>query len=975
MQHATFHRNALALALSAALLLPAAASAQSTSAGGPNGQTATPQAAGTSGGKQKTLQEITVIGSRIPRTQVEGAAPVTVVTGADIKAQGYTTLYQFMNSLPQVATTDFASRPSTWGSTAVNARTLNLRGLSPDHALLLVDGHRMVDYPQPQNGGGSHYSFQNYANLPTGMIDRVEILPTGASAIYGSDAVAGVVNVILKKKYQGDDLTLQMGGDTRGGQQFGDITWTGGRAGDRWHIIYTLEHTNRSPLWAKDRPYTDSEADAGYGTWSPSARMFGYHTYDAISLYDVNGKYITPPAGSCNQFQYFSLGHYQTIATNGNQVTGPVTDHGYYCTQHDLFRNWVLEPGLRANDGYISGEFDITPNLTAYGSIGVWDTHGVSQTQRPFMYPMGGLPVPFYDQGTGQVVTNFLRQLTYAEMGTQGNTYDNEQYWDIRAGLRGGLLDDRFNWDFNIGHQKYIVHEDYTGLSEQGMFDYFFGPQLGTTTVGGTTYPVYDINQQRYWNPITPADYSTFGVAGTNSAASWMDDASLTVNGDLFKIPWAGDQSVGWAAVLEGNHQGLEVTPDPRGNTTTFGDPFQDYNIGGGTRTRFAFGTEFRVPLLTTLTWDIAGRVDKYRDASIADMARTWDTGLEWRPLSWLLLRGSYGTNFHAPDMWAIYSQQSTSTVGIYADPYQCIQTHDTACQATQHSTYYTLYSGGNRNLMPETGHSWTYGFVVDVPPVPGLSFQADYWHMGVANEIQWISNDQMLTDEAGCRTGLTITGAPYTAHVPGSPYCQEAISNVVRDAVGNILEVHTGPINESSLYVSGIDAKVDYGFQTQHWGAFRFSLIYTDNLSRKERVLASDPLLNTRYQNVESKVTGTLAWNKGPWDVTLYGLRWGGVRAPNYGGCEVLPNGIIPSLGDSECVVYKANIPPWIIWSTAIGYRFDKRIKMTLNVTNIFDKIGAIPYYAGGFEFIPRNQGADYTGRQVFLSINYKLD
>src|SRR6185437_6449265 len=90
------------------------------------------------------------------------------------------------------------------------------------------------------------------------------------------------------------------------------------------HHLY-LGTYNRSPLWAKDRPYTDSEADAGYGTWSPSARMFGYHTYDAISLYDVNGKYITPPAGSCNQFQYFSLGHYQTIATNGNQVTGPVT--------------------------------------------------------------------------------------------------------------------------------------------------------------------------------------------------------------------------------------------------------------------------------------------------------------------------------------------------------------------------------------------------------------------------------------------------------------------------------------------------------------------------------------------------------------------------------------------------------------------------------------------------------------------------
>jgi len=980
MQHATFHRNALALALSAALLLPAAAFAQSTTTDA-NGQATQPPPAQTnpSGTQPETLQKITVLGSMIPRSQVEGAAPVQVVTGEQIKAQGYTTLYQFMNSLPQsTGASDFSSNPTTWGSTAVNMRPIDLRGMGPEYTLLLIDGHRVVDYPQPQNGAFSHYMAQNANNIPVGMIDRVEILTGGDSAIYGSDAVAGVVNIILKKQYQGDDLKLQAGGDTRGGEHYGDIMWTGGRSGDKWHVVYNFEHSNRSALWGKDRPGFDAVDDAGYGTWGPSARMFGYQ-YDtagasALSMTNGDGNYIAPPPGSCEAFPYFVRAESKTVATSGNQVTGPVTDKGSYCAQPEVFRNWVLAPGFRSNNGYVYGEYDFTPDLTAYGSVALYTTTGWSQTQRPFAYAMGGLPVPFYDQGTGQIITNYARQWTRQEMGTQGNTYDDEKNWDIRAGLKGGFMDDRFNWNFEVGAQKYIVHESYAGLNEQGMFDFLFGPQLGTTTIGGTTYPVYDVNQQRFWNPITPAEYNSFGVFGTNTASSKLEDATFNVNGDLFNVPW-DDQPVGWAAVLTADDQGFELSPDARGNTIYFGDPFQDLNIANGTRQHYAFGTEFRVPIFSTFTWDIAGRIDKYHDASIANIARTWHTGFEWRPLSGLLLRGSYGTNFRAPGMDAIYLQNSVSTHGDYNDPLQCIRTGDRTCGDYQHSTYFNEFSGGNPNLLPETGRDWTYGFVWDIPHVRGLSVHADYWRIELDNQINWIDLPTALTDEAGCITGLQVSGAPYTAHPLGGAYCQEAIANVVRDAANNIIAVHTGPINEAYVSRSGVDAGANYNLQTENWGAFNFQLNYTNYLTNFSRTLASDPLVNRRNQNVETRMTASANWLKGPWDVTLYGLRYGGVEDNNYNGCEVLPNGIQPSVGDPQCVIHKANFAPWVIWSAAVGYRFDKRVKLTLNVNNIFDKIGTISYYAGGFQFISTNQGQNYSGRQIFLTIDYKLD
>ncbi|MGH8184309.1 MAG: TonB-dependent receptor domain-containing protein [Rhodanobacteraceae bacterium] len=984
MQRTQFRRNALALALSAALFVPFAVMAQTaptnTQSTG-NGQTSTqspPASQSESNSKPETLQKITVLGSLIPRSEVAGAAPVQIVTGAQIKAQGFTTLYQFMNSLPQsTSASDFVSNPTTWGSTTVNARPVDLRGLGPQYTLLLIDGHRVVDYPQAQNGVGAHFTFQNAANIPIGMIDRVEILTGGDSALYGSDAVAGVVNVVLKHRYQGDDLQLKAGGDTRGGEQYGDIQWTGGRSGDKWHIVYNFEHSNRSPLWGKDRPGYDGVDDAGYGTWNPADRMFGYQ-YDAagasaLSLSTPNG-YLTPPAGSCGAFQYFKRAESKSVGTSGDQVTGPVTDNGSYCAQPEIFRNWVLSPGFRVNNGYVYGEYDFNPDLSVFGSVALYTTHGISQTQRPFAYPMGGLPVPFYDQGSGQVITSYSRQWTQLEMGTQGSTYDNEQNWDIRAGLKGGFMDDRFNWSFELGAQKYIVHEDYTGLNEQGMFNFLFGPQLGTTTVGGTTYPVYKVNQQHFWYPITPAEYSTFGVAGTNTAASKLQNATFDINGDLFNLPW-DNKPVGWAAELTADNQGFQLSPDARGNTLDFGDPFQDLNIAHGTRQHYAFGTEFRVPVLSTLTWDIAGRIDKYHDASTADIARTWHTGIEWRPIQGLLLRGSYGTNFRAPGMDAIYLQNSISTVGDYADPLQCIENHQASCPDIQHSTYFNQFSGGNPNLLPETAKDWTYGFVWDIPHVRGLSVHADYWRIELKNQINFIGLGQALTDEAGCLTGLQVGGAPYTAHVPGSAYCQEAITNVTRDANGNITAVHTGPINEAYQARSGIDAGMNYDLQTENAGAFNFQLNYTNYLTNFGRTLDSDPLVNTRADNVITRMTATASWMKGPWDVTLYGLRYGGVRDNNYGGCETLPNGIQPSLGDPECVIHHAHIKPWVIFSGAVGYQFDKRVKLTLNVVNIFNKIGRISPYAGGFQFISTNQGQNYSGRQVFLTINYKID
>lgn len=891
-----------------------------------------------------------VTGSRIASTDLQGPAPVTVLNAEQIKSQGFTTVFELIGSLTQSFPTE---SPPTWGSTSVNARQADLRGLGSNRTLILVDGHRIDDYPQP--AGGSR-SFQNLNNIPTGMIDRVEILATGASAIYGSDAISGVINVILKHNFQGYQLDATGGGATRGGRKFGDLNFVGGNSGNNWSIVYNLQKTHRSPLWGRDRPWTEDESDAGYGTWNATARKYGYQVMPGARLTDISGKFITPPNGACAQTAFDN---------RFRVVNGP---NGQYCGQ-SAFKDWVLTPGRDDTNGYIYGSYQFANNLEAYGSLGVWHTVGTSNTQLPGLYHFDSRI--FYDKSTGQVIRSFYRQLTPSELGSYGNTHDQEQNVDFRLGLKGTL--GRFDWDASFGRSTYYVHEYYAASNELGMFNLFFGPQQGTMAVNGTDYPVYD--STNFWKATTPAQYAAAaGVTGRNDSNSAMSQGQLTVTGDLIN-GWAGP--IGFAGLVEANRQHWALHPDPRGNDNSFLDPFGDYNTGGGDRNRYSAATEFRIPLLKTLVASVAGRLDHYKSDVGTNTARTWGAKLEFRPVQGLLLRGTYGTNFHAPDMVALYKNPSINVVGIYDDPYKCIigGTNSTWCKADGRPTLFNVYTAGGPNLLPETGKSYTYGVAWDVPFAKGLTVAADYWRMGIDNAIDNVDWHTIAVDEAGCRTGKAVDGSPYLDHVPGSAYCSQAIANVTRDSKGDIIAVHSGPINRSQLYVSGIDSSINYAKRTDGWGDFKFGLEMTYNLRHYSRTLASDPLIDDSYNNPKTKMRGSVNWKKGPWDATLFGIRYGAIRLDGYGSCEALADGTRPSPGDANCSLITGKTRPWMTFNASVRYAIDEKSSVALTVNNLANRVGNIENYAGGFEFIRTNAGADYIGREIFLNYRVKFN
>ncbi|RPE74838.1 TonB-dependent receptor domain-containing protein [Vulcaniibacterium tengchongense] len=956
MTHSTLHRNALASALALALLAPLA-QAQDTSAGPANDDPVT------------QVDTVTVTGSRIRRTEIEGPAPVQILTAEQIKAEGFVTVHDALSTLTEAIGTVEAD--VSWGSHTPNASPLNLRNMGPNRSLLLVNGRRVADYPLPYGGQSN---FANYANIPAAAVERIEVLTGGASAIYGSDAIAGVINVILKQNYDGDQVRVRGGTSTEGGRDTWDLSWAGGKTGDRWSLTYALQWTKRDPLFGRDRPEMDDADDAPYSSWNPEQRKVGFRPTNGLSLIDLGtGERLAPPAGACERFRGE---YYRADRLTYNYDTDTIRNTGQLCGMSADYANWLLASGSESWSGYLHGTWDFENGTRAWVNLALHDAKADWSTSTPYVSTdeLVGGDGAFFDPQVGRANLLAVRQFTGFEVGGQDKLYNRnkEQSWDLSAGLGGTFADGRFNWDASIGRSRYTVHERIAVVDWDMARDYFLGPQLGVDAASGQ--PIYALNQERWWNPVTPEQYRQLGgMHSINEAASWVNQAAFSVSGDLFE-GWAGP--IGFAAILEAAKQGYELNPDPRGNLDYY---VQNIDRGGGERTRYSAGVEFKVPLLQSVTLTAAARRDRYGDYEAFDdenrlaigsqSETTWNAGLEWRPTRNLLLRGTYATSFHAPDMHYLLAAPSSAEQRVL-DPFRCIDSGaylNNNCVADNTEVFYPfdVNRRGTPDLQSELGESWTVGFVWDV--MDNLSLTADYWSIDLDDEIRDLPLETILRDEAGCRTGLTIDPAVAWSNPGGAEYCATIESRVARDAQGRIVAVETGPINIAQKHVAGIDASLRYRLDTARWGNFVFGLNYTNLRSFKEQLYATDPNPERRDREIRSKVRGSVSWQGEKWNWTVYadrigavpGVRyhWGADRLDNPGGCRPFPDGYVPSDSlDGNCSVpadsgnpnagqstgrYFGRIGPAIVWNFNVGYRLTENARINFYVNNAFNSTG----------------------------------
>lgn len=942
-------RNVLTAAVLAALL-PTAAFAQDTNA----------NQAAADNGQAVDLDRVSVVGSRIKRTDIEGPAPVTVISRADIDREGFQTVGDMLQTLTQNTSSSFTGDLAVTGFTP-NAQVVNLRNLGPGYTLTLIDGRSPAKYPQPYNRDNN---VVNVKAIPSSIVERVEILTGGASAIYGSDAVAGVVNIVTRKNYEGNAIRMSAGTTEEGGGDSFKFEYTGGSTGDRWSTLYAFQYDANEPVFASQRDVLADTRNNPYGiAVNPGLSLV------ALSANGMNGhirnQNVVYDAAACDAFGY-------TTVTTANR--------GTYCGSYDSSATRSISNKNSSYSGYLSGTFDFTDNIQAFGNVSYYTTDAKSSGGTEFWgtsgdrftsNPSGGATSVYYDAELQDLI-QLQRVFMPFELGGNeaASTLYDEKTYDFTIGLNGSIAD-RFDWEASVSYGKYEYEADRPRLLAKAVHDYFLGDLQGYIS----NYPIYTLNQDRWNTPITPDIYRSFATRVKNVAESTAATVNFNISGDLFELP-AGP--VGFAAVIEGTRQTTDLTSDYRTDQTRPLDENTIYNLTSsgethGERDRYAVGAEFHVPIFSNLSMNLAGRWDKYDDITAVDDAKTFNVGLEYRPFSNLLIRGSYATSFRAPDMQMVYAEGAASYSTIL-DEYSCRsglglgQADGTAgrtrsqCNVSGDVTNYQAQSltAGNPLLKEEEGKSWGAGFVWDI--IDNMSLSVDYYKIRLEDAATQLSSTYLLQNEANCRLGVRPDGSAFE-HSIDSAFCQNLTSLISRtDAPGTTLDgriqkLNTAYINAALQETSGVDATFKYRLDTDRLGRFRFDLGYSLMLTNKYQENADDTL--TDYRDLplfdysqRSRIRGSVNWAYNDWSTTLFGSR----------------------LGSNWNADWDARLKPYITYNLQVAKDITPNLRAEFTVINLTDNQFRHDPSNTAYPYFNNYIGADPLGRRYNMAVSYRF-
>ena len=900
----------------------------------------------TSTGTSQKLETVEVTGSHIPRAEIEGPAPIVVISAEDIRNNGFATAADIMTSLTQNLG-EVDNNQNTDGFSP-GAQAVDLRGLGPNHTLVLVNGRRIADYPQAYGGNSN---FTDISNIPVTMIDRVEVLSGSASAIYGSDAIAGVVNFILKKTTDGTTIDFRIGDMQHGGGSSQRLQITSGFSTGNFDSVFSLEFYNADPLWAYQRSFTDSRLD------SP-ADPSDIHASPVFLRTDVYGDYLDPGQATCAALGNLDKGTLIYTARDGYAADG---GPGYYCGSYYDVGYGTLENGRKMANFYGTANYHFSDTLTAFLDLQVGTSHQDSYNT-PLEWqncePLNGdcSPVPFYNQATGQIEQWQRRYFTIEENGgfKPGEIRNINNTYSLNVGLKG-TWGDSWNYEALFGHSQNELESKWPALVAAKAQALYLGPALGIDPDSG--YTIYNAPVSRLYTPLTVDQFRSITQDSIDNDFSRAENYSLTVNNlDLFDLP-AGP--VGFAGVAEYGNQYFGMKVDP---LSLDGSYYGLHNTGAvGSRDHFGTGVEFSAPLFSKLNLTAAGRYDSYSYSSTDSGKFTYALGLEFRPWDSLLLRGSLATGFRAPDLTYLYAGPSGSSSGG-TDYYLCRRDEpdsgpDYYDNCSNGDVGFNGRSHGSIDLKDETSKSFTYGLVYS--PVHGLDFTVDYYNIKLSNEVIYQDSDTILREEADCQLGQTLSGQPVDKN---SSHCQQIISQVVRnpptdlsnpDGITSVLVL---PINAAIDRTSGVDFHGHYLWDANRYGRFDFTLGYTYVITHEVQIAPDAPVDNVitdfyYYVLPRSKANYSVTWSIDKFSTTLYGQRLGGL--PNYDGDK--------------------RLGPTFLYNASLTYTFNGRSSMSFIVDNLFDsKPGrdpswtSYPYYASRW-FSP-------VGREYFLQFTYRF-
>jgi outer membrane receptor protein involved in Fe transport len=927
----------------AAAAEPGASTAAATSADVPS----TPDTPKTKKDKQKdkdqSLDEVVVTGSLIPQSQAQSFTPVLTITNADIQSRGFADVAE---ALQHASISTGSIQDAQFEGFTQGAKVTSFFGLDPSYTKYLLNGSPMADYPALYNGSES---FVSITGIPTVLVDRIDILPGAQSSIYGSDAIAAVVNVVMKTHMDGPVIDGRYGFYDDGGGASRRIAIGDGFTRGAFNVVAGAQYEDQNPIWAYQRTLTSQVYNQG------SSPQIADRNYAVLGVYgQPNGDlyYFEDPANCANVLAEF------------NHTTALQTRPGYgqYC---GTTRNadFTIGNADEQTQFYLHSTYDINEHLQVYGDT-LLNHDVVRYNVGPNYYNSDedtSSPYAYYEDpalGGGDYL-NLQHEFSPEESGGLNNTTDKNTNNSVRGtlGIKGDF-GSSWKWlaDMTYSDNK-LTESTHLFFTQQieAFFAPIFGPQLGYDPNLGAYE--YSPNYANFYKPVTPAQYDSFSGDAVNYSYTEesLARAQLT-NSALFALPGG---NAGMAVQFEGGDQGWNYSPDPRYfDNETFG---YTSTAGSGHRSRYAGVAEMQLPIIDMLKANLSGRYDDYRVQGQSVDKATYNMGLEFRPVKMLLLRGRYGTAFKAPTL-ADEFQGYSGAYATLTDYYTCAKSGYTGgnvgnCPQANEGVFDS--TSGNAKLNPITAKVWDLGFVLS--PIDRLAFTLDYIHYAIRDEVAEADANKLLETESACRLGeLDIS----------SPTCVAALADVTRGPGGTLESVYTPKQNVSQENLGTFIAAVAYKYDAGMVGEFALDASFTDMVTHTYQQYAGDPLidlLNDPFYSTEFKTkgNGSITWTKNPLSATVYVERYG--RSPNYIS-QLIPEGYgQPGAG---------TISPWTLVNLSLRYTPIKSLELSANVDNVANRMPPADHsQPGNGDYQPYNQ-FDYNvyGREYYLTATYKL-
>jgi iron complex outermembrane receptor protein len=896
-------------------------------------------------------QRVEVTGSRIRQLDKETAQPVLTMTAQQIQSTGLVTIGDVLNQLSSAAPPAFSKGATLTSNREQGGQYLDMRNLGAQRLLVLVNGKRWTQ---------SVAGYTDMSTIPTSMVERIEVLKDGASAIYGSDAIAGVVNIILKKSMQGGNISLYKGANEKGDGRNSDYNITYGGGDDKANLMFGLSHSESGVVWAKDREITST-------TYGPN------HAADGLGVGEFGRIRQVSSTGAATGFNQYldhtgswasptGVGSDATSASNYHTYTGAADDK-YNSTQQMMFQS-PTELTTLFTKGSLQLPKDIRLTTTAMYSDRTttaqnagYPLNSLTQAAYPVYIDKDSYYNPYGNQalgsGNGEDLF-FYRRLVEVPRVTKNNS----KTMHIDATLEGefGFAGRQWNWSAGYNFSKVDGTVDSTGNVNLVNLKNALGPSFlnanGVVQCGTAANPIAlslctPFNILGGTSASNAAALAYISTNGKSTYGSTVKSATADLSGELFTLP-AG--AVGVAAGLENRQVAGYDNPDALSQSGYSTDLAASATSGKYT-VKEAYA-ETRIPLLKDqpfakmLLVDLASRYSEYSNFGNTTNSKA---SVEWKPIDDVLLRGTWAQGFRAPSLNDTFGGGSQS-YDTYLDP--CDSKFGQTSNATvaancaaagvpvgyrQLTSTGTAVSGagggitpvpfdtgvGNSSLQPETSKSKTVGLVYSPSFARGLTVSLDWFDITVDNKITAVTANYVLQE---C----------YLHNV------QEFCAAITRDSTGAVSGLSRGNMNLGVVQTNGVDISLNYRFPTAQYGQFavRSDSTWVRSYRIKSTATADWQEYNGEYGYNRLKSNLSLDWSLGKWNSTFTMRYASGVKDLCWDDTTECSN---PD-GDASFGAYN-KLGSTTYSDLSVGYATAWKGKITVGANNVFDKAPRITY------------------------------